>query len=145
MSRSFITGLKDSHERVIALEPLSPSATPRTARKYAKTVKKVNIYISKMAEHVQGVIEGSGGDGGDIVRQEVDGSEGVYRKKVVLTLTTRVFSVSESDRSRTSTDNSDGPATAAQMVRTVHKQALAYCNTLIRPHKSVATRSWIST
>ena len=82
MSRSFITSLKGSYERVITLEPLSPSASLSTAKKYAKTLKKVNQYISKMVEHVQGVVEGSGGDGGDIVRQEVgNGSEGAYQKK----------------------------------------------------------------
>jgi hypothetical protein len=122
MSRSFIiTDLKNSYERVIALEPLAPNASTDTAKKYAKKLKKINQYISKIVEHVQGVIEGSGGDGGDIIRQEV--AEGAYQKKVFLTLTTRVLLDSESDRSRTSTDTdmNDDLAPTAQMARTVHK------------------------
>jgi hypothetical protein len=101
MSRSFITHLQDVHERITDLEPLPPSATPRKAAKYAKNLKKISLYVGHMTEHIQGLVEGSGGVGGEVVRQEV-GSHDMNRTRFLTSklhhkLTKRTVPSSDSD------------------------------------------------
>jgi hypothetical protein len=122
MSRSFINRLQDVHERITDLEPLSPSATPRKAAKYAKDLKKISSYVGHMTEHIHGLVAGSGGAGGEVVRQEV-GSHDMNRTRFLTSklhhkLTKRTVPSSDSDRDSES-ERQESRATKDALVRPV--------------------------
>jgi hypothetical protein len=71
MSTNVIDSLKNAHEYIVSLEPLHRNASPDTVQEFTKTIKKVHQYIGHITEYYQGLVEASGGDGGDAVRQAV--------------------------------------------------------------------------
>jgi hypothetical protein len=76
MSCSFFTTLHDAYARVTMIELLSPSASPRMASAYQRTLAKVNQYTGQMSAHIQGIAMATPPDPDDGTRDWLDDGSG---------------------------------------------------------------------
>jgi hypothetical protein len=72
MSQGFVALLDEAYDRVTAIGPFSPSATPRRRTRHIQELGEANWHVGQVATHLQAILDsstevedGSTGDGTD--------------------------------------------------------------------------------